>query len=158
MKPQAAIRVDAPLLSDEPCDLADDELRVTIGLDGRTELEFASLASADRFFATRVATTPQALRELVKELGVTRRNGTTPRRGDLPREDRNLVTTREFAEALDCAESSVFELIKLGLPSRLIPRIGRRILRTQAEAWLLAGGAERSRTAKRLRKTNGRPQ
>jgi hypothetical protein len=155
MKPQTAIQVDDPLLRDEPCDLADDELRVTIGHNGQTELEFASLASAERFFGTRVATTPEALRELVRDLGMARPGGAVPRRGDLAREDRNLVTTREFADALDCAESSVFEMLKLGLPSIKSPKLGRRILKAEALAWLQAGGASRSRTAKRLRKTSG---
>jgi hypothetical protein len=69
--------------------------------------------------------------------------------------DRNLITVAEFAAHIDCAKSSVWELLKLGLPSIKSPKLGRRILKSQAEAWLLAGGALRSRTAKKLRKAKG---
>ena len=66
--------------------------------------------------------------------------------------DRNLVTVAEFAAALDVAQSTVFELLKRGLPAVKTTGLGRRILRQQAEAWLVGGGAERSRAAKRLAK------
>jgi hypothetical protein len=64
----------------------------------------------------------------------------------------NLVTTEEFADHLDCSEASVFELLKLGLPSIKSLGIGRRILKDQALAWLVGGGASRSRIAKKLAK------
>lgn len=58
--------------------------------------------------------------------------------------DRNLVTVEEFASLIAASPSSVWELIKLGLPSRKITKVGRRILKAQAEAWLVAGGAEKA--------------
>lgn len=58
--------------------------------------------------------------------------------------DRNLVTVEEFASHLAISPSSIWELIKLGLPSRKIIKVGRRILKAQAEAWLGAGGAEKA--------------
>ena len=57
--------------------------------------------------------------------------------------DRNLVTVEEFAVYLHIAPSSVFELLKKGLPSIKSAHVGRRILKTQAEAWLIAGGADK---------------
>jgi hypothetical protein len=66
--------------------------------------------------------------------------------------DRNLVTVEEFASAMDIAVSTVFELLKLGLPSIKSAGLGRRVLRQQAEAWLIAGGASRSRAAKSIAK------
>lgn len=54
--------------------------------------------------------------------------------------DRNLVTVEEFASLIAASPSSIWELIKLGLPSRKIAKIGRRILKVQAEAWLVANG------------------
>lgn len=62
--------------------------------------------------------------------------------------DRNLVTVKEFAQCVGCAESSVWELIKIGLPSRRIAKIGRRVLRAEAEAWLIGGGGSRGRSTK----------
>lgn len=58
--------------------------------------------------------------------------------------DRNLVTVEEFASYLAISPSSIWALIKLGLPSRKITGAGRRILKAQAEAWLVAGGAEKA--------------
>lgn len=58
--------------------------------------------------------------------------------------DRNLVTVEEFASSLAISPSSTWELIKLGLPSCKITKVGRRILKAQAEAWLVAGGAEKA--------------
>lgn len=69
--------------------------------------------------------------------------------------DRNLVTVAEFAHHVSIAESTVFELLKRGLPSTKTKGLGRRILRGQAEAWLIAGGAERSRAARKFAKANG---
>ena len=70
--------------------------------------------------------------------------------------DRNLVTVDEFAVTLKLAPSSIFELLKLGLPSIKSPFVGRRILRAEAEAWLIAGGASRSRKAKELARAKRR--
>jgi hypothetical protein len=80
---------------------------------------------------------------------------TVPRRRarDLPAVDRNLVTTEEFAASVDCSEASVFELLKLGLPSIKSRGIGRRILKREATEWLINGGASRSRVAMKLAKT-----
>jgi hypothetical protein len=66
--------------------------------------------------------------------------------------DRNLVSVSEFARLVDVAESTVWVWIQRGLPSTKAQGLGRRILRAQAEAWLIAGGPERSRTAKKLAK------
>jgi hypothetical protein len=68
------------------------------------------------------------------------------------RRDPNLLTVSEFAERIGIAESSVFELINKGLPSFSSKHVGRRIKLAQAMAWLEAGGASRSRIAKRLAK------
>lgn len=68
----------------------------------------------------------------------------------------DLVTVREFAALVGCAESSVFELLRLGLPSFKSKHLGRRIKRTQALAWLAEGGAERSRIAKRIARDKSR--
>lgn len=77
----------------------------------------------------------------------------TRRRGAPAPHDRNLVTVAEFAIALDVAESTVFDWLTRGLPSVKTKGLGRRILRQQAEAWLVNGGPERSRAAKKLAKT-----
>jgi len=66
--------------------------------------------------------------------------------------DPDLLTVAEFAVAVGIAESSVFELIKKGLPSFKSQHVGRRIRRTQALIWLAEGGAHRSRIGKRLAK------
>lgn len=66
--------------------------------------------------------------------------------------DPDLLTVSEFAALVGIAESSVFELLKKGLPSFKSPHVGRRIKRAQALAWLAEGGATRSRIAKRMAK------
>jgi hypothetical protein len=67
--------------------------------------------------------------------------------------DPDLLTVAEFAVAIGIAESSVFELIKKGLPSFKSLHVGRRIRRAQALIWLAEGGAHRSRIGKRLART-----
>lgn len=79
--------------------------------------------------------------------------GTRRRRSSASPTDRNLVTVSEFAALVDVAESTVFEWLKRGLPSVKTKGLGRRILKQQAEAWLVNGGPERSAAAKRLAKT-----
>lgn len=149
-----------PSVGDEPCSSDDsealgaDQFNVFILPSGRVFYEFGSQAVAERFFGSRIVANREDLRAVVGELMAEAPAKSVRKTRPAPI-DRNLVTVVEFAALVDCAESSVWELIKLGLPSRLIPRIGRRILKAEAEAWLLAGGASRSRTAKRLRKTNG---
>jgi hypothetical protein len=101
------------------------------------------------------AMSPRAVAQIVEE--VLRRQGER-REQRPPPTDRNLVSVAEFARHIDIAESTVFELLKRGLPSTKTKGLGRRILMEQAEAWLVAGGPERSRTAKRLAKTNGAPR
>lgn len=71
-------------------------------------------------------------------------------------QDPELVTVREFAALVGCAESSVFELLKLGLPSFKSKHLGRRIKKAQALAWLAEGGAERSRIARRIARDKSR--
>lgn len=97
----------------------------------------------------------RAVGQVVEE--VLRRQGRRDARLHQP-VDRNLVTTGEFACAVNIAESTVFELLKRGLPSTKTKGLGRRILKEQAVAWLVAGGPERSRVAKRvvMLKGNGR--
>ncbi len=73
-----------------------------------------------------------------------------PRRPRVEPADRNLVTVGEFAVLVPCAESSVHELIKLGLPAQKIPNVGRRIMKKEALEWLVAGGARKSRVALKL--------
>ena len=149
-----------PVASDEPEPLEADQFHVYILPSGQTLYEFGSQAVAERFFGNRVLVSKEDLRALISELIADAPRREEPR--DAPVRtapvDRNLVTTREFAEVLDCAESSVFEMLKLGLPSIKSPKLGRRILKAEALAWLQAGGASRSRTARRLRKTNGMPR
>ena len=70
--------------------------------------------------------------------------------------DRNLVTVDEFATAIELSPSSIFELLKHELPSIKSPYLGRRVLRAEAEAWLIAGGASRSRKAKALARAKRR--
>jgi hypothetical protein len=67
--------------------------------------------------------------------------------------DRNLVTAQEFAEHVGCSAASVHELVKLGLPSIKAPGLGRRILKEEAVAWLVGGGARKSRVALKLART-----
>jgi hypothetical protein len=76
----------------------------------------------------------------------------TPMRSSATQANRNLVTTEEFAASVDCSEASVFELLKLGLPSIKSRGLGRRILKDKATEWLISGGAARSRVAKKLAK------
>jgi hypothetical protein len=64
--------------------------------------------------------------------------------------DRNFVTVSEFAALVPCSVSSVHDLIKLGLPSRKIPSVGRRIMKKEALEWLIAGGARTSKVALKL--------
>lgn len=64
--------------------------------------------------------------------------------------DRNFVTVAEFAALVPCAESSVYELIDLGLPSQKIPKVGRRVMKKEALEWLIAGGARKSKVARKL--------
>lgn len=66
--------------------------------------------------------------------------------------DPDLLTVAEFSSLVGIAESSVFELLKKGLPSFKSPHVGRRIKRAQALAWLAEGGATRSRIARRMAK------
>jgi hypothetical protein len=61
----------------------------------------------------------------------------TPQRND------NLLTIPEFAAYWNISESGVVKLIRRGMPSIKAPILGRRILKAQADAWLLAGGANR---------------
>jgi predicted DNA-binding transcriptional regulator AlpA len=70
----------------------------------------------------------------------------------MPQDD--LLTVKEFAGLLGIAESSVFELLKKGLPSFKSKHVGRRIKKTLALAWLTDGGAERSRIARRIANVN----
>lgn len=72
------------------------------------------------------------------------------RRSRLPPTDRNLVTAQEFANHVGCSASSVHELVKIGLPNIKAPGIGRRILKEQAVAWLIGGGARKSKVALKL--------
>ena len=92
----------------------------------------------------------------LEEFGDAPRRGRTRRRRATASNDRNLVTIAEFATALDVAESTVFEWLKRGLPSVKTKGLGRRILRKEAEAWLMNGGAERSPAAKKLAKARDR--
>ena len=146
-----------PVASGEPEPLEADQFHVYIFPTGRTFYEFGSEAVARRFFGERIVASKEDLRAVISELIAEAPRPEAPRgvRARAAPVDRNLITTREFAEVVDCAESSVFEMLKLGLPSIKSPKLGRRILKTEALAWLQAGGASRSRTAKRLRKTSG---
>lgn len=76
----------------------------------------------------------------------------SPRRPRVGPTDRNLVTVAEFAGLIPCSEQSIHELIKLGLPSMKSPKIGRRVLKGEALAWLISGGARKSRIARKLAK------
>lgn len=80
------------------------------------------------------------------------RRGYRPRRARCAPTDRNLVTAQEFADHVGCSAASVHELVKLGLPNIKAPGIGRRILKEQAIAWLVAGGSRKSRVALKLAK------
>ncbi len=146
--------------NDEPAPLEVDQFNVFILPSGRVLYEFGSQSEAERFFCNRILVSKEDLRAVIGELmtDTPTRAGIGARRAKTSPIDRNLVTTREFAAFVNCAESSVFEMLKLGLPSIKSPKLGRLILRSEAEAWILAGGASRSRTAKRLRKTNGTPR
>jgi len=153
--------VDGAFNAAARADLQAGTYNVYIFPDGGIGFEFPSVAAATAAFAPRIVSSPEAIADvLVRLLPALAGQSDAPRPTRKRREpknaaDRNLITVAEFAAHIDCAESSVFELLKLGLPSIKSPKIGRRILKSQAEAWLLAGGAERSRTAKRLRKANG---
>jgi len=143
-----------PAGTDDSQGLGADQFLVHILPTGRVLYEFGSHEVAARFFGQKIVANQDDLRVVLGEL-LAGTAGSQLRTARPAATDRNLVTTREFAEALNCAESSVFEMLKLGLPSIKSPKLGRRILKSEALAWLQAGGATRSRTAKRLRKTNG---
>ena len=99
---------------------------------------------------------PEPGRADLEEFADAPRRGRTRRRRAAASHDRNLVTTAEFATALDVAESTVFEWLKRGLPSVKTKGLGRRILHKEAEAWLMNGGPERSPAAKKLAKARDR--
>ena len=152
--------VDGAFNAAARADLQAGTYNVYIFLDGGIAFEFPSVAAATAAFAPRIVSSPEAIADvLVRLLPALGQPDAPPptrkRREPKSAADRNLITVAEFAAHIDCAQSSVWELLKLGLPSIKSPKIGRRILKSQAEAWLLAGGAERSRTAKKLRKTKG---
>jgi hypothetical protein len=63
----------------------------------------------------------------------------------------DYCTVDEFADISGLKRTTIFKLIKLGLPSIKILR-HRRILTEKAKAWLMAGGADLSR----LRKTRAK--
>jgi excisionase family DNA binding protein len=56
----------------------------------------------------------------------------------------DYCTPEEYSEKLGIGRTLVFALIKKGLPSIKIGRL-RRILIEQADAWILAGGADSTR-------------
>jgi excisionase family DNA binding protein len=62
----------------------------------------------------------------------------------------DLATVKEFAAEVGVGQNTVFEWIKRGLPSVKTKGLGRRIQRQKATDWLIAGGPERSRAAKKL--------
>jgi hypothetical protein len=63
----------------------------------------------------------------------------------------NLMTVEAFAALIGISRTSVFAMLKNGLPSIKAPGVGRRIIRDQAEAWILAGGPRRARTVRTTR-------
>lgn len=63
-------------------------------------------------------------------------------------------TVAEFAQSLQVSKGTVFTWIRNGLPSLVVGRT-RRIVTERAHRWLEAGGADRSRTSTRARRTTG---
>jgi excisionase family DNA binding protein len=55
----------------------------------------------------------------------------------------NLLTVREAADYLKCSETSIFNLLKKGMPSIKVPGLGRRILKAECYQWFISGGANR---------------
>lgn len=56
-----------------------------------------------------------------------------------------LLTILELTLIWNISQASVYRLLALGLPSIKEPGLGRRILKEQAEAWILAGGASKAK-------------
>lgn len=48
----------------------------------------------------------------------------------------NLVTIKEFCQIYSVSESSVYRLLRLGLPSVKLIGLGRRIILDKASNWL----------------------
>lgn len=66
----------------------------------------------------------------------------------------NLMTVKDAATYFNISERSVYTLIGIGLPSIKSAALGRRILRAQSDAWLLAGGhLKRANAAKSKKKS-----
>jgi len=107
---------------------------------------------AEALASTVAARVVAALRLAGQTATATGSEPTTMRRMSATATNRNLVTTEEFAASVDCSEASVFELLKLGLPSIKSRGLGRRILKDKATEWLISGGAARSRVAKKIAK------
>lgn len=49
----------------------------------------------------------------------------------------NFITVSETAAWLNISRRSVFRLLSKGMPSTMKPGIGRRVLKMQAENWLI---------------------
>lgn len=67
------------------------------------------------------------------------------------------ATVDEYAERLKVSKGTVFNWVRLGLPSFRIGQT-RRIVIEKADRWLEAGGADRSRKSTRSKRStnNGR--
>ncbi len=65
--------------------LEPDHFSVTIARDGTTNYEFTDQGAVERFFGTRILTTPDALREVVREISVPARDEKRPTTADRSR-------------------------------------------------------------------------